>query len=143
MLRASPLLAGISLTVRAEELDAATQTKVAAKIEQIKTWAAEATLVKAVKAQNENLPAGLAGMTQDKWKAAGILDPVVRSFTKNEAATVLKSKKTEAVSEAFLSAADGGKVAVFHWRRPNDKITTAEDLELVEHLLSVRNRQNG
>lgn len=105
------LLAGISLTVRAEELDAATQTKVAAKIEQIKTWAAEATLVKAVKAQNENLPADLAGMTQDKWKAAGILDPVVRSFTKNEAANVLKSKKTEAVSEAFLSAADGGKVA--------------------------------
>ena len=39
--------------------------------------------------------------------------------------------------------ADGGKVAVFHWRRPNDKITTPEDLELVEHLLSVRNRQNG
>ena len=48
-----------------------------------------------------------------------------------------------ATDDASLIEAAGGKVAVFHWRRPNDKITTPEDLELVEHLLSVRNRQNG
>ena len=51
--------------------------------------------------------------------------------------------RPEATDDASLIEADGGRVAVFHWRRPNDKITTPEDLELVEHLLSVRNRQNG
>lgn len=105
------LAAITTVTARAEDLDAATQTKVTAKIEQIKTWAADATIVKAVKAQNENLSADLAAMTQDKWKAAGILDPVVRSLTKNEAATALKGKKTDSVSEAFISAADGSKFA--------------------------------
>lgn len=98
-------------TVRAEDLDAATQAKVTAKIEAIKTWAADAALVKAVKAQNEKLPAELADMTQDKWKGLGILDPLVRSFTKNEAAAALKAKKTDSVGEAFVSAADGTKVA--------------------------------
>lgn len=98
-------------TVRAEDLDAATQAKVTAKIEAIKTWAADAAIVKAVKAQNEKLPAELADMTQDKWKGLGILDPLVRSFTKNEAAATLKAKKTDSVGEAFISAADGTKVA--------------------------------
>ena len=97
--------------VRAEDLDAATQAKVTAKIEAIKTWAADATIVKAVKAQNEKMPAELADMNQDKWKGLGILDPLVRSFTKNEAAGVIKAKKTDSVSEAFLSAADGTKIA--------------------------------
>ena len=105
------LVALTSQPVRAQELDADTQAKVTAKIETLKTWAADAAVVKAVKAHNEALPADLAGMTQDKWKAAGILDPVVRSLTKNDAATVLKTKKTDSVSEAFLSAADGTKVA--------------------------------
>lgn len=105
------LIALSTPNVRAEDLDAGTQAKVTAKIEVIKGWAADATLVKAVKAQNEKLPAEVADMTQDKWKALGILDPIVRSFTKNEAAAVLKAKKTESVGEAFLSAADGTKVA--------------------------------
>lgn len=105
------LAALIAPTLRAEDLDAETQAKVTAKIEVIKTWAADATIVKAVKAQNEKMPAELADLNQDKWKALGILDPLVRSFTKNEAAGVLKAKKTDSVGEAFLSAADGTKVA--------------------------------
>jgi hypothetical protein len=39
------------------------------------------------------------------------MDPLVRSFTKNEAAVFLKSKKGEVISEAFVSGADGLKVA--------------------------------
>lgn len=35
----------------------------------------------------------------------------MRGFTKNDTAQTLKSKKTEAVSEAFVSSADGLKVA--------------------------------
>jgi hypothetical protein len=50
-------------------------------------------------------------MTQDKWKGLSILDPFVRSFTKNEAADFLKSKKSDIVNEAFLSGSDGLKVA--------------------------------
>jgi len=95
----------------AQELDADTQAKVTAKIEQIKTWAADAGIVKAVKAHNESLPADLTGMNQDKWKALGILDPLVRNLAKNDAAAVIKSKKTDSVSEAFLSGAEGTKVA--------------------------------
>jgi hypothetical protein len=40
-----------------------------------------------------------------------VIDPFVRSLTKNPAAEVLKAKKGEVVSEAFVSGADGGKVA--------------------------------
>lgn len=105
------LAALIVPTLRAEDLDADTQAKVTAKIEAIKTWAADAAIVKAVKAQNEKMPAELADLNQDKWKTLGILDPLVRSFTKNEAAGALKAKKTDSISEAFLSAADGTKVA--------------------------------
>lgn len=111
LLTLAALAAFITPTLRAEDLDAATQAKVTAKIEVIKTWAADAAIVKAVKAQNEKLPAEFADMNQDKWKAAGILDPLVRSLTKNEAAAALKAKKSDSVGEAFLSAADGTKVA--------------------------------
>lgn len=105
------ILTFTSVASFAQGLEADLQAKVTAKIEAIKTWATDATLIKAVKAQNEKLPAEYADMTQDKWKAAGILDPLVRNLTKNEAAGVLKAKKTDSVAEAFLSAADGTKVA--------------------------------
>jgi hypothetical protein len=103
------LLTGAS--VLAEGLDAAVQTKVDAMVKQIQTWAADPAIVDAVKAHNASLPADEAAMTQDKWKALSILDPVVRSYSKNPAGTFLKSKKTDAVAEAFLSGADGLKVA--------------------------------
>jgi hypothetical protein len=68
-------------------------------------------VVGAVKAQNAALPADLAAINQEKWKALTILDPFVRSFGKNAAGEFLKGKKTEMVSEAFLSDATGVKVA--------------------------------
>ena len=95
----------------ADALDGALQAKLDAQIKTIQTWAADPVLVKAVKEHNAALPADQAAMTQDKWKALTVLDPFVRSFAKNEAGTLLKSKKTEAVSEAFLSDAAGLKVA--------------------------------
>lgn len=111
LLTLAVLTGWFTCTTQAEDLDAATQAKVTAKINVIKTWAADPAIVTAVKAQNGSVPAELAAMTQDKWKAAGILDPIVRGLTKNDAAGILKSKKTDDVSEAFLSAADGTKVA--------------------------------
>jgi hypothetical protein len=95
----------------ADALDAAVQGKVDAKIKVIQSWAANAAIVSAVKAQNTTPPADFAGMTQDKWKSLTVLDPVVRSFTKNATAEYIKSVKDDTVSEAFVSSADGTKVA--------------------------------
>lgn len=66
-----------------------------------------AAIVNAVKAHNANLPADQAAMTQDKWKALSVLDPFVRAFAKNEAGEFLKTNKSEIVTEAFVSGADG------------------------------------
>lgn len=92
-------------------VDADVQKKLDAALGQMKTWAADATLVAAVKNYNTAPPADAASMTQDKWKSLAVLDPFVRSMTKNDAAGVLKTRKTEAVTEAFVSGANGTKVA--------------------------------
>jgi hypothetical protein len=102
--------AGLTLA-HAQGLDPAVQSKVDAAVKTAQAWAADPVIVNAVKAHNANLPADQAAMTQDKWKALSILDPAVRAFTKNEAGEFLKAKKTAAVTEAFLSGADGFKVA--------------------------------
>ena len=105
------LAALLTPPVRAGELGADCQARITAKLAQLQTWAADSVIVKAVKARNENRPAELATLDQDKWKALSILDPLVRGFTRNDAAAVLKTRKSGAVTEAFLSAADGTKVA--------------------------------
>lgn len=97
--------------LHAQGLDAAIQLKVDAKIKEVQVWAADPTIVGAVKQQNSAPPAEYAAMNQDKWKTLTVLDPFVRSFTKNAAAAFLKSKKTDVVGEAFLSDANGVKVA--------------------------------
>jgi len=50
-------------------------------------------------------------MTNEKWKELSVLDPSVRSFSKNALADYLKSKKDDSISEVFVNGADGGKVA--------------------------------
>jgi len=96
--------------VRADGLSPEAQAKVDTALKEIQLWGSEPALVKAVKAQNAGLPPDYLAMTQEKWKAATILDPFVRSFSKNEAGSFLKSKKTEIISEAFVSDAAGVKV---------------------------------
>ncbi len=106
------LLTGMStLWATAQGLEPAVQAKVDAKITEIKTWAADGAIVNAVKAHNATLPADHAAMAQDKWQALTILDPFVRSFSKNAAGELLKSKKGDVVTEAFVSDAAGLKVA--------------------------------
>ena len=92
-------------------LDAAAQAKVDAKVKEIQSWAADSAVVAAVKAYNGAKSAEAAAMDQSKWSAATVLDPFVRSLTKNTAAEFLKARKGDVVSEAFVSGADGGKVA--------------------------------
>jgi hypothetical protein len=105
-------LTGLTLkTLGADALDPAAQAKVDAKLKEVLAWAADPVIVNAVKAHNAGVPADQAAMSQDNWKMLSVLDPFVRNFTKNEAAQFLKNRRGEVVSEAFVSGADGSKVA--------------------------------
>lgn len=93
----------------AEELTAGQKTGLGKQFEEAKKLAANPKVVAAVKASNAN-PEGKE-MTQEKWAAAAVLDPAIRSFQKNDAAEEIKKWKGEAVSEAFINNAAGTKVA--------------------------------
>lgn len=95
---------GASAALTAEQ-----KTALDKQIEMVKGWASNATIVAAVKA---GAGADYATMTQDAWKALPVLDAKVRALSKTPAAEVLKKNKSDAVSEAFLNAADGTKVAL-------------------------------
>lgn len=93
------------------EVDGALKSKLDSAVTQAKTWAADPVIVAAVKSANTSPSEDAKSMTQDKWKSLPVLDPFVRSFTKNDAAAKLKTLKSEAVTEAFVSGANGAKVA--------------------------------
>lgn len=105
-IRAAALLCFASW--QAHALDAAVQTKIDAKVKEVQAWAAHPSVVAAAKTPKS---AEASAMTQDKWKGLTVLDPFVRALSKNGAAEFLKTKKTDATAEAFVSAADGTKVA--------------------------------
>lgn len=96
---------------RAFAIDADLQKKIDARLPEIKKLAADAKVVDAVKEQNKAPTAEVQAMTQEKWKTLKVLDPFIRALTKNPAAEVLKAGKGEIISEAFVSSADGKKVA--------------------------------
>jgi hypothetical protein len=102
---------GLFPAFAAHAMDAAVRAKVDEKLQQITAWAADPAVVAAVKAQNSARSPDAAAMTQQKWASVSVLDPFVRGLFKNPAAQALKSKQTAEVSEAFLSSADGCKVA--------------------------------
>jgi hypothetical protein len=52
-------------------------------------------------------------MTQAKWKSLSVLSNEVKFFSKNALAEYLKTKRTDAVAECFVSIADGTKAAFF------------------------------
>jgi len=96
---------------RAAAADAALQAKLDAQVQTLKTWAASPAVVAAVKAVNEKLPPQSAAMTEPRWAELSVLEPFVRGFTQNDAAVYLKGIKGAEISEAFVSAANGMKVA--------------------------------
>lgn len=89
------------------------QAKIDAKIKDLSWMSTDPKVVAAVKEHNANPPAEAKAMTQDKWKGLSLLDPFVRSLSKNSLAEYLKTKKDESWSELFVSGADGTKVALF------------------------------
>jgi len=104
-------LLGSFIPGRAEPLEPAVQAKVDARVKDITAWAADPVIVEAVRAHNAAMSADQAALTQDKWRALTVLDPLVRGFAKNPAGQFLKGKKDDIVAEAFLSNAAGLKVA--------------------------------
>lgn len=84
--------------------------KLAPTIEKAKAWAADKAVVEAVKKANTSPDPKFKDMTQDKWKDLKVIDATVKDLTKTPAIEAIKKGKTEAVSEAFISAADGTKV---------------------------------
>lgn len=111
MKNSKTILAVLLLVVgfQAQALDV--EKALAPTIEQAKKWAADAKIVAAVKDGNANNSTKYKDMNQDKWKAASIMDAAVKDFTKNDAATFLKTSKSAEVTEAFVNAKDGTKVA--------------------------------
>ena len=78
---------------------------------QLKTWSTDPVIVSAVRDANANPPAEAKGMTNEQWGKLTVLDPVVRSFTRNPLGTHLKAKRDDQISECFVSTAAGTKVA--------------------------------
>ena len=94
------------------EAPADLKPKLDAKVAAVRWMATDAQVVAAVKEYNATPPAAVKGMSQEKWKSLSMLDPTVKGLAKNALAGYLKGKKDAAVSELFVSGADGGKVAL-------------------------------
>ena len=105
------LVSLIATGVHGQALTPEMKAKVDIKIRQLQAFSTAPEVVSAVKAHNVAPAPEAAGMTNDKWKTLSLLDPVVRSFTKNPLGQYLKAKKDEQISECFVSGADGTKVA--------------------------------
>lgn len=100
-----------TMLIAAAVLDPDQQAKVDAQAKEIAALAADPVVVNAVKTLNATPDPKYASITQDQWKELSVLDPLVRNLTKVPAAELLKSKRGPAVSEAFLSGANGTKAA--------------------------------
>jgi hypothetical protein len=111
VLIAAGLVAFAFSSLARAEVDPALQAKIDNEIAAAKALAADPVIVAAVKEHNTAPAPELATMTQEKWKTLTLLDPFVRGFSKNPTGELLKAKKSPAASEAFLSGADGTKVA--------------------------------
>ena len=105
------LAAACLVSASKAEVEPVLQAKIDAEIVAAKSLAADPVIVAAVKAHNAAPSAEVQAMTQGKWKTLTLLDPFVRSFSKNPAGVALKGAKSAFVSEAFLCGADGSKVA--------------------------------
>jgi hypothetical protein len=109
-------LAGLlaNATWAAFEITPAVQKELDKHVDHVKTWAADPVIVKAVIAQNEKGP--IAGLDNPKWKTLRRSDALVKEFQSNPAGQYLKQKVADsngAYAEAFLSGAQGEKVAFF------------------------------
>ncbi len=79
---------------------------------ELKMWAADPVIVKAIAVQNKKGPS--KGMDNGKWKKLRRRSPEVKAFSLNEASKFLQKKQKGSkgmISQLALSAAKGEKVA--------------------------------
>jgi hypothetical protein len=101
----------LSFSIFSNELTKVQADVLKNKYSVIEAIAKDPQLVAAVKAVNTTPLAEYKEMTQEKWKELTVLDPKVRYFSKVPVAELLKSKKDDSMTEMFLNASDGTKVA--------------------------------
>ena len=106
------ILLGAAAAQAAFEITPAIQAELDRQKRIVAGWAADPVIVKAVVEQNARGP--LPGMDNAKWKVLRRSDPIVRVFQSNAAGQFLRAKMEASrgmITEAFLSAAQGEKVA--------------------------------
>jgi len=92
------------------EITAAQSKKLDELIKEASAWASHPDVVAAVKEYNGKGRDSTKDMDQDKWTQLTIMDPIVKDLRSNETAKFLQTKKSDLVSEAFVSGADGTKL---------------------------------
>ena len=112
-MRVLRMMIGVALAAAAvaQSLAPAIKAKVESKLQQLSKWSTDPVIVSAVRQANSSPPAEGKGMTNDQWSKLSVLDPTVRSFTRNALAQYLKSRRDDQISECFVSTAAGTKVA--------------------------------
>lgn len=92
------------------ELTASQSKKLDELVKEASAWASDPAVVAAVKEYNGKGRDSTKDMDQDKWTKLTIMDPIVKDLRSNTTAKFLQTKKSDVVSEAFVSGADGTKV---------------------------------
>lgn len=110
LLRSLCLLGFLAMPAFAEDLTADQSKKLEDVIKQAGEWARDPDLVNAVKEYNAKGRDTTRDMNQDKWAKLTIMDPIVKDLRSNATAKFLGTKKSDLVSEAFVSGADGTKL---------------------------------
>lgn len=98
-------------TMQAQTVDPEIQKKINTAIELIQIWAASTNIVDAVQTANATPSSTAQSMTQEKWQSTPITADFPKSLTSNSAAKFMRIVKTDMISEMFLSASNGTKVA--------------------------------
>jgi len=97
--------------ISAQDLSSDQSKKLEKKVEWLKTLAASSQIVEAVKSENAKPNPDYVKMDNSTWSSLTVLDAKVKYFSSNPVAEFLKSKKDDSVSEMFLNAKNGNKMA--------------------------------
>ncbi len=97
--------------VRAQGLNPAVQTRLDRIRDEAVLWAADPVVVGAVLAQNREIQPELASLTQVAWEGISDKSPFLQKFIGHPAAVLIHAQAGNRISEAFLSDAQGRKVA--------------------------------
>lgn len=104
------LWAGAAI-LHAQGLNPSAQARLDKLRDEAVQWAADPIVVEAVLHQNRSLSPELEDMTQEKWEALPAKASLIQKFIAHPAAQLLRDKGATRITEAFLSDAQGRKIA--------------------------------